>query len=257
MEPGSEAVDYTFLAALLLAGIHWFGPHIRIGLHRRGEVIRSFGGGVAVAYVFLSLLPEIELAHEWLGDGVHFLTLTSFLLFYVLEVRILSLRRTHIVPQAVPRVSGGDHGAVAIDASGVDGSARLVFWWHVALIWVYTWMVIFSFPEETGGDLVVALIATLAIGIHLIYKDFILRTHHAESFAAKGRLLLAIAPIVGFIAHEIIAPPEAVFELFIAVLAGILMQGVFRDELPTQHNEHVRWMIAGAGTFAVLSLITI
>ena len=242
------SLDYTLIAALILTAIHFCGPVIRRSLRRRAELVASFGGGVAVAYVFLSLFPEIELAHEWLGDTVHAVTLFSFLFFYGLEVWLLAHRRQPNRESAIP-VSGGDHLE--------DGhhSAR-VFWWHIVLSWFYTAMVIFALPEESSQDLGFAIVGSLAVGLHLIYKDYVLHSHHQEGFEERGRYVLAGAPMAGWLAHQLMDPSEAVFDVFVAVIAGILMQGVFRDEVPQMRAVRLNWMVGGATTFTVLTLLT-
>ena len=248
-----EELDYTLLAAALLTVLHALGPHIRKLFRRQAELVSSFGGGLAVAYVFLHVLPEIEGAHEWLGDRVHFITLISFLLFFVLEVWLVTRHEGATANAPMPRVSGGDHGETG---ESMAQSPSAVFWCHLTMSWLYTWMVVFAFPEQVGQHLTFALVATLAVGLHLIYKDYVLRRHYADDFDVKGRYLLALAPITGWLAHRIVEPPEVVFELFIAVLAGILMQGVFREELPSRQATRIGWMIGGAATFTALSFLT-
>lgn len=242
-------LDYTLVAALLLALIHFFGPVMRRSLRGHGELVASFGGGIAVAYVFLSLFPEIELAHEWLDDRVHFVTLVSFLFFYGLEAWLFMKRRTGRNLE-VTTVSGGDHAPHAEHPENV-------FWWHIALSWVYTAMVVFALPEASSEDVGFAIVGSLAVGLHLIYKDYVLRSHHHESFEEKGRFLLAIAPLAGWLAHQIIDPSEVVFDLFVALVAGFLMQGVFRDELPQASVVRLRWLFAGAATFTALELLIV
>jgi hypothetical protein len=242
-----DPLDFTLLAALLLSIVHLLGPLIRQGLSRRSELVASFGGGLAVGYVFLQLFPEVELAHEWFGTHVHLITLVSFLAFYGFEAL---LHKRHLT--ALHR----NHSNSQTAGEAPHDHPTHVFWWHVALSWFYTWMVIFALPEETGENLGLAVLGAVSVGMHLIYKDYILRTHHDESFQTKGRYLLAIAPFAGWAAHLIIAPPEIVFDLFIAVLAGILMQGVFQDELPKREAARLSWLYGGAATFALLSLLT-
>lgn len=241
-------LDYTLVAAVLLTVIHYAGPLIRRGLRPRAPLVTSFGGGVAVAYVFLSLFPEMELAHEWLDDDVHFVTLVSFVLFYALETWLV-LHRTELGDPGVGAVAGDDHSAGT-------GHTRHVFWWHIALSWLYTAMVIFALPEDVGENLQFAFVGSLAVGLHLLYKDYILRSHHHASYEEKGRILLASAPLVGWLAHQFGNPSEPVFDIFVAIVAGILMQGVFRDELPQTHAVRLRWMIGGVATFSVLTALT-
>lgn len=248
--------DYTLISALLLTAVHWFGPSLRRNMHRHGNIIRSLGGGIAVAYVFLGLFPDLEGAEAWLGHNIHLVTLVSFLFFYLLEGRLIS-------EPVATRVSGINIAPTGEAANAILNPSRQQespssrgFWWHIGLVWIYTWMVIFASRQESGDGMVIALIATIAIGLHLIYKEYIFRLNYPPDLAARGRLLLASAPIIGFIAHDILQPPDVVFNLFIASLAGILMQGIFRDELPSQQDAYVRWLVGGALIFTLLTILT-
>jgi hypothetical protein len=62
--------------------------------------------------------------------------------------------------------------------------------------------------------------------------------------------------MAGWLAHQLMDPSEAVFDVFVAVIAGILMQGVFRDELPQMRAVRINWMVGGAATFTALTLLT-
>jgi len=42
----------------------------------------------------------------------------------------------------------------------------------------------------------------------------------------------------------------------VAVVAGILMQGAFRDEMPLMGTLWLHWMVAGVATFMVLAILT-
>lgn len=54
------------------------------------------------------------------------------------------------------------------------------------------------------------------------------------------------------IAHWVFEPAEVVLDVFVAILAGVILQGVFREELPTVDGVKLKWLIAGAVTFTVL-----
>lgn len=229
-----DFADYALVAALILSSALLFGPWIRQGFRRNSQMVASFGGGLALAYVFLNLLPELELAHHLLNDRVHLVTLFSFLVFYILEVRLLSAvaNKSHAM----------SHGRV--------------FWLHIGLSWLYTWLVIFALPNEVAEQLFFTIIGSLAIGLHLVYKDYVLREHHSEDYQSKGRYILALAPILGWLTHEMLEPNEYVSDLFIAVLAGFLMQNVFREELPKHTDVRIGWLVTGAGVFSLLVWLT-
>lgn len=231
-----EALDYTLLAALILAGIHFIGPLARRTLQERHGVATSFGGGLALAYVFLQLLPEVEAGHEWMGDEIHFITLGSFLGFFALEVR---LKKRH---------------AAAVLAGNQERETAVSFWLHVAITWIYTWLVVFTFPGEVAETLGLALAGSLAIGVHMVYKNYTLHTHHEGTFIEQGRWVLALAPIAGWMTRSAFTPSEAMFDVSIAILSGFLMQSVFLDELPRHDHTRLGWMVAGVLVLSALIL---
>ncbi len=229
--------QYALLVAMLLAISHLAGPWIRKGLRSQSTRVVSFGGGLAVAYVFLKLVPEIEEAHEYLGDNVHIIILFSFLAFYALE--------SHFLNQRGQFESEGQEGA----------GSRRSFWLHVTLGWFYTWMIIFALPRDATDELFLAVFVSLSIGLHIVFKSYMMHVHHRAEFETRGRYVLATAPLIGWISHVMIQPSEAVFDVSIAILAGFLMQGVFREELPSYNQTRFRWLLLGAVIFLVIVLI--
>jgi hypothetical protein len=233
----AESIDVVLIATLILTLAHMFGPNIRRLLRRNGHLVSSFGGGIAVAYVFLQLFPEIEHVHHHLGDRIHLITLASFLIFFAIELRILS------------------QSPAEQEGTRANSEAR-IFWLHIAVSWLYTAMVIFALPSDATENTGSVVVGSLAIGLHLIYKDYVLRTHHARDFEEAGRYLLALAPLFGWFIRSITTPSDAVFDLFVAVLAGFLMQNVFRDELPHQENARLSWLFSGAALYTLLVFFT-
>lgn len=245
-ERGREAVgdplDFAFVTALILAATQVFGPQLRTLIGRYGRQVQSFGGGVGLAYVFLQLFPEIDKVHAWLGEQVHIVTLSSFLLFFAIEAWLLLRYRRQ---QTIATPAGDAHPIMPAS----------VFWLHIGILFFYTSMVVFTVPEDVAEDFVFAAATGFALGLHSMYKDYVLRTHADSQFQTSGRLLLAAAPLVGWMAHRIIHPSEIVLDLVTAVLAGVLMQSVFRDELPRPDVALIRWIVAGVVTFAALAFI--
>ncbi len=235
-------MGYLGLVAAILALTQFFGPNIRAFLRPHAAQAQSFGGGVAIGYIFLTLLPEIDIAHEWLGEHIHLVTLMSFLVFYIIELLLLAhIRET--------RIGAKLHGHVATPTTRA-------FWFHLSILWVYIWMIVFAMPDEKADNLFFAVFGSLTIALHLVYKDFVLRSHHDQRYQTSGRYLLAIAPLAGLIAHRLFEPSEVVLDVFVAILAGVILQGVFREELPTVDGVKLPWLIAGAATFVLLVTVT-
>lgn len=228
-----QTIDYGLLVAMVLALIYLIGPWIRQSLRRRENVARSAGGGIAAAYVFLQLFPEIEAAHEWFGDAIHFIILISFLVFFGLEQVLWSRSE-----------------------AGSNTHSPHVFWMHIALSWMYTWTIVFALPEDIAKNFLVALLSATAIGLHLVYKDYVLRSHHTGDYEFAGRYVLALAPLAGWLVRALTMPSEAVFDMSMALLSGFLLQNVFRNELPGYRCFRYGWFAMGVAMYALLVLLT-
>lgn len=233
-----DPLDFAVITALVLASTQALGPRIRAWLSPRARQVQSFGGGVALAYIFLSLFPEIDNAHPWLGDRVHLTTLAGFLLFFTLEAWLIARARR-----------------ATTAASDQPSGESAVMWLHIGIMGLYTAIVMFALPREIANDLLFAVGAGLAIGVHLVYKDYVLRDQAGDQFGATGRALLTMAPLIGWVAHRIVDPSEAVLDIAMAALAGILMQSVFRDEVPRPDRASLRWLLGGVATFWLLSVL--
>jgi hypothetical protein len=225
--------EYALLIVALLTVAHLASPWVRDRLRAHTPALVSFGGGVAIAYVFVHLIPDLEAGHEYIGDRIHVLALAGFLLFYTIELQI-ARRMTS------------------------DGETRGggEFWLVIAISWVYTWLIIVALPAAITTGFLFALLGGLAIGLHVLYKGYVLHLHHREAFASRGRYVLAFAPLAGWLTHVLLQPSEVVFDVVLALLAGFLMQSVFREELPSLSTARLRWFVAGAVIFLLLVLIT-
>jgi hypothetical protein len=212
-------------------------------MRRHARQMQSFGGGVGLAYVFLQLFPEIDNVYEWMGEHVHLITLLSFLAFYALEV--------WLVVRASRRLAQRDVSATEEAA----GEGATVFWLHVGIVAFYTAMIVFALPDEIAEDALFAVVGGLTIGIHLVCKDYAMRCDLDERFQSTGRYVLAAAPLVGWAAHRLLDPSEELLDVSMAVLAGLLIQSVFRDEVPRPDRAAFGWILVGVATFAALSFL--
>lgn len=236
---------YLGLIAVILSLTQLLGPRIRAYLQPHAAQASSFGGGVAIGYIFLSLFPELDIAHEWLGEHIHLVSMVSFLVFYIVELLLLAhIRETRLTA----RLHTHTHVSTTPTARA--------FWFHIGILWVYIWMIVFAMPDEKADNLFFAIFGSLTIALHLVYKDYVMRANHDERYQTSGRYLLALAPVAGVIAHWAFEPSEVVLDVFVAILAGIILQGVFREELPTVDRVKLAWLIAGAATFTALVNIT-
>lgn len=127
------------------------------------------------------------------------------------------------------------------------------FWFHIVIIWIYTWLVVFTVPNDSVDNLIYVLAGSATIGVHLLYKDYVLRRHYDDRFERAGRFALALAPIAGWASRHVIQPSDATLEIMIAILAGVLIQSVFQDELPPVERMSYGWLVGGVVSMAALA----
>ncbi len=244
--PTRLAVNTTtaFLAAGVatvgLALLHSLVPWLRSRLSNVGEgVAASVGGGVASAYVFLHLLPELARGNEDVAEALHehldVSTLDEVLLFLVAFAGFLTLY-------------GIDHLA----ARRRPGSGG-VFSVHLGVYAAYNALITYALPTEFEVGVPVAATFSFAMAVHFLLSDRALSRHHPERFARLGRPILVAALLAGFALAWAVRPTSAlVVSLLLAALGGFVLYNVFSDELPSEQRTRFPAFLVSAGSYAGL-----
>jgi len=258
------AVAAALVSVLLLAGLHLLAPRIRRLPGVPEYASASFAGGIAVAYVFLHLLPELadgnqELrevlgeegeASPLLGLEVFLVALVGFAVFYGLE-RLAERSRQESLAGAAPGGAGrGRDQRVAVPGTG----SRQVFRLHLASYLVYNGIIAYSLPLSYRTDVWFAVLFTVAMALHFVLTDRGLEEHYGSRFDRwPPRLLLAGALVLGWLLAAIFAPTGSlVVTLLTAFLAGSILLNVFKEELPSTRRSHYGWFVGGLSAYAVL-----
>jgi hypothetical protein len=221
------------LFAVLMAIEHLRAPGTRRLLKGYEPIITSLGGGMAVTYVFIQLLPELGKANAVLGRLVFMLTLVGFLWRYSLG-EYLYRRSQAMVP----------------------GAELKLYRVKLAQAWVYNWLIVFGIAHEFKELGVRTLAIAMAMLLHVGHNDFCFGREYPDWFDRRGRYVLALAPIVGWAtAVATTENSEAINDTFIALLAGMLLYEVFTEELPSRGGTLFVWFLVGVGSFAFLFLV--
>ena len=228
-------------ATAFLATVHAVVPMLRRRLGGVGEgIAASIGGGVAAAYVFLHLLPELargndEIA-EALGDSVESSAVTELLLFVVALAGFVLLY-------------GLDHAAAR--AGHEEGALFAV---HLGVFALYNALITYTLPSWFGSGAAVATLFTVAMALHFMLSDRSLAEHYGSLFSRIGRPVLVAALVLGFLLAWLFAPTRTlVVSVLLAVLAGFVLFNVFSDELPSER--HVRFPVFAAAVAGYAGLL--
>lgn len=245
-----QAVLGSLLIALLLAGLHLAAPRIRKLPFVPEAATGSFAGGLAVAYVFLHLLPEIAEGNEAIGEalssvlrptplvdlGIFLVALAGFTAFYGLE-------------RLADRSS--DTRAGTAEPAGVY---RL----HLGSFMVYNALITYTMALRLRTGIAFAVLFTVAMGLHFVLTDRGLEEHYPERFTAAGRVLLAVALLLGWGVAAVFAPSSTLLvALLTALLGGSILLNVFKEEIPSNRRSSFPWFLTGLVLYAgLLALVT-
>lgn len=240
MTEGSALVATTISTGVLLA-VHLLLPRMRARFSTSHEgIVAAVGGGIASAYVFLHLLPELARGNrdiaEVLEDTSHPSFVAELLLFIVAFAGFLLLY-------------GLDH--LAEGSEERDGSFAV----HLAVYATYNALITYSLPLQFRAGTLVTALFVLAMAVHFLLSDRGLAEHYGDHFRRVGRPVLAAALVAGTALAIALAPTRAsVVSFVLAALSGFVLYNVFSDELPSEQRVRYPVFVASAGAYAVLLL---
>jgi hypothetical protein len=245
----AQGVVGALVAALVLAALHLAAPRIRALPLVPERATGSFAGGLAVAYVFLHLLPEIAEGNEAVGEaladvveptplvdvGIFLVALAGFTAFYGLE---------RLADRAASRPSA--------PGGSTDGPAG-VFWLHLGSFMVYNALITYTMPLRLRTGVAFAVLFAVAMGLHFVLTDRGLQEHYPQRFGTRGRFALAAALLVGWAAGAVFAPNSTLLvALLTALLGGSILLNVFKEEIPSDRRSSYPWFLAGLVVYSGL-----
>jgi len=229
--PNSKDFEMTWVLLITFALIaaHILSDRVGRSLDLAKHAAHSLGGGMAIAYVFLHLLPELERGQRMFGHAVHIVALAGFVFFYIAEHWMIQRGEGHA------------------------GGFRL----RIALHSAYNWLIVYSLPEAVEQGIGYALLLSVTLALHMMSTDYHLRSRNPAEFQAWGRWVLVAALVAGYVTdifQEPVVP--AVADTWTALLSGFVLSNVFRDESPDHSTARLRWFLGGVAIYTCLSLIT-
>jgi hypothetical protein len=232
----------TGAAALVFAAVFLVGGHVypMRAILRNERSMLSFSAGIALAYVFVHVMPELSAARDtfvkftflptvFQGMAVYFLALLGFLFFYSLD---------QLSKQARLATAEGE------PAPGFD--LKLIgFTGYVCLI---SYLLVNNLESSALASAAYAL----AMAVHFITFDHSFREAPGDAYARRGHLLLAAAALVGWGLGLAIALPRGALALMLGFLSGGIIVNTAILELPTGKDGKMWPFIAGALTYGTL-----
>lgn len=237
----------AFFATLFLAIFHYVSPWFANHLPGNGRGFVSFAGGVAVAYVFLHMMPDLVeynkpigrflLSNYWLTPFtellIYIVALFGFLIYYGLEILAERYRRA------------GQNDV-------------LVYELHLSMFCLYNFLITYTMALRAQGSLTATILFTLAMALHFVLTDRKFSRFYPERFNHLGRFILISSLFIGWVFAVIFDPVNILVAAFmLAFLAGSVLLNVFREEFPAAGVTSYFWFSFGALLITFILLLQV
>lgn len=225
----------ALVLALALAVLHVVGGRLRFRDIPRSRWL-SAAGGIAVAYVFVQLLPELARLSGHVDEvvavdrPVYVLALVGLALFYGIERR-----------------------AKQAAADAATGPRSLETWWSFGSYALYNAVIGYVLVRE-HETLTAVLLFALAMGVHFLVNDRSLRAHHRQAYDRAGRWVVAAAIVAGAAVGAVTEVHRAVIGALVGFVAGGVVMNVMKEELPEERRSSFPAFAAGAVGYTLLLL---
>lgn len=227
--------------------------HLLIGRLRFLDVVPrsrwlSFAGGVAVAYVFLHILPELSGHQQTFAEGlglsgyaveawIYLIALLGPATFYGLERAAKTSRR---------RSSERNRGA-KVEAG--------IFWLHIGSFGLYNALIGYLLLHREQAGLWPLVIYFVAMALHFVTNDSGLREDRRDQYDRFGRWIIAAAVVLGWSLGLVTTLSEITTGFLFAFLAGGVTLNVLKEELPEERQSRFWPFLLGAAGYAALLLV--
>lgn len=235
----------AFAATVCLVIFHYLSPWFAKQLPDNGKAFVSFAGGVAVAYVFLHMLPNLVEYNKPMGEFLSsHLWLTSFteLLIYIVALcGFLIYYGLDLLAERYQQMNSKD---------------KPIYLLHLGMFSVYNFLITYTMALRAALSMTATLLFTFAMALHFVLTDKKFCKCYHERFDHKGRFILICALLIGWLCSVIFDPVNVLVAAFmVAFLAGSVLLNVFREELPSAGLLSYCWFVFGSVIIATILLL--
>ncbi len=195
----------------------------------------SFGGGIAIAYVFIDLLPKLAESDILVTQALsgifpyferhaYIMALFGFLLFF------------------------------GVDKAQKPIPSKSAFWLSLLSYSLFNFLIGYAVADKDNPEVKPLLLFTLAIALHYFTIDYSLSEAHGNDYKQFGKWILILCLFLGWLTGLwIVLSPPAV-ALVSAFIGGGVMMNVMRHELPKENPNNLTAFFSAATIYTIILL---
>jgi len=203
----------------------------------------SFAGGVAVAYVFIHILPELGAHANALREATAMGDKLAEIAAYGVGLAGLSLF------YGIERIVVASKGEGDADETRAD---RELFWLHLVANSVLAATITYLLARRVDDEALAVVIYGIAVVLHFLSADFGSHKHHPKLYDRGGRWVLSAATLAGWGAALAVDLPEVWVGGLIAFVGGGIILVTLKEELPAQRESRFLPFLFGAVLYTAL-----
>jgi zinc transporter ZupT len=237
------------IGALLLAAIHFWADRIHFSKIPRSKWL-SVAGGISVAFVFVHVLPELQ---EWQEAFAESATskVASFFEPHLYLVALLGLTFFY----GLERAAKTSKQSTRKTTNNEINPNVEIFWIHISSFAVYNFLIGYLLINREDNTFHRLLIFVTAMGFHFLVNDFGLLDHYEHTYQKKGRWVLAVSVILGWVVGSFTEIHNTYIGVMYAFIAGGVIMNVLKEELPEERKSKFQYFILGMVVYSALLLI--
>jgi hypothetical protein len=231
----------SFGGSLLLAGAIVLSRYCRkftLQIERRWHALSA---GVVVAYVFVSIMPELEEHRSAVAESSLGMLLDT-------EKRIYLWALSGFVAFA---------GLSRLRSVPVNGLRRTGWLYYGTVFGYGLYVLLIGYLLVLREDISVLSLAlyVFAIGLHLFMVDGELAEQYQHRYESGGRWLLVGCAVLGWALGIVGAFPDSLTSRLFAVLAGGVLITAIHAEVRAEGGPRFWWFVGGAAAYATILML--
>lgn len=226
----------AFFSVMIFAMVHLWAEKIgKLNRPAHGKFL-SIGSGVAIAYVFVDLLPKLsksdslvkvimEQFFPYFERHVYVLALLGFLLFFIVDRSHQLLRKQ-----------------------------TTYFWLSLSSYALFNFLVGYAVMDKENPEVQPLFLFTFAMALHYFMNDYTLSKAHGKIYRQYGKWILIVSLFLGWLVGFWIELSETAVALVSAFIGGGVIMNVTRHELPEENPHSLGGFLLATAAYTTILL---